>query len=247
MLTTLRTLMNWYATRDENYVSPIVKGMRRDQRKASDKARKRILSDDEIRTVWQAADASGMFGGIVRLALLTGQRREKIATMKRSDVVDGVWTIATMEREKGNAGTLVLPQVARDIIDAQPMIDDNPHVFPGSLRGRRHPSARDDGPPCFNSWNERKTELDAKLPRKMPHWTLHDLRRTARSLLARAGVNDQVAERVMGHAILGIEGVYNRHDYVAEKADALERLARLIDRIVTPPDQTNVVAIAERR
>ena len=123
------------------------------------------------------------------------------------------------------------------------MIDDNPHVFAGSLRGRRHPSARNSGPPCFNSWSERKAELDAALPRKLPHWTLHDLRRTARSLLARAGVANHIAERVLGHAIAGVAGVYNRHDYVAEKADALDRLARLINRIINPPDQTNVVAM----
>ena len=64
-------------------------------------------------------------------------------------IADGVWTIASVEREKGNAGKLVLPQVARDIVAAQPMIDDNPHVFAGSLRGRRHQSARHRGPPCF--------------------------------------------------------------------------------------------------
>ena len=174
---------------------------------------------------------------------LQSGRREKVATMRRDDIADGVWTIASVEREKGNAGTLVLPQVARDIIAAQPMIDDNPHAFAGSLRGRRHKSARHHGPPCFNSWSERKAGLEAALPRKMPHWTLHDLRRTARSLLTRAGVDSRVAERVMGHAIPGIEGVYDRHDYFAEKADALDRLARLIDRIINPPDQTNVVAM----
>jgi integrase len=241
VLATLRSMMNWYATRDEDYVSPIVKGMRRDRRRPAERQRSRILSDDEIRSLWKAADDSGMFGGIVRLLLLTGQRREKVATMKREDVVDGVWTIATEAREKGNAGALRLPQVALDIIEAQPIIDDNPHVFAGSLRGRRHKSAGS-GPPSFNSWSQRKAELDAKLPRNMPAWTLHDLRRTARSLLARAGVADNVAERVLGHAIAGVQGVYNRFDYMMEKQDALDRLAKLIDTIVNPPDRTNVVS-----
>jgi hypothetical protein len=71
----------------------------------------------------------------------------------------------------------------------------------------------------------------------MPAWTMHDLRRTARSLLARAGVGDQVAERVLGHAIAGVQDVYNRHNYVEEKADALARLAALIEEIVTTGPQ----------
>jgi hypothetical protein len=56
-------------------------------------------------------------------------------------------------------------------------------------------------------------------------------------------VSDNIAERVLGHAIAGVEGVYNRFNYIDEKADALDRLAQLIDRIVNPPDRTNVVAI----
>jgi integrase len=236
VLATIRGITNWYAGRsdDEDYVSPIVKGMRRDQRKASDRARSRILTDDEIRQVWTAADPSGVFGAIIKLLLLTAQRREKVVTMKWSDIEGGVWTIATETREKGNAGKLVLPPMARDIIAAQSQIDDNPYVFAGSLRGRR-----------FNSWSKRKHELDARLG-KMPQWTLHDLRRSARSLLARAGVADNIAERVLGHAIAGVQGVYNRHNYIEEKADALARLAALIAQIINPPERTNVVSIGRR-
>jgi hypothetical protein len=98
-----------------------VKGMRRDQRRPTERARDRILDDNEIRVLWKAAEESATFGAIVRLLLLTAQRREKIVTMKREDVRDGRWIIATEAREKGNAGTLVLPQVALDIIEAQPV------------------------------------------------------------------------------------------------------------------------------
>ena len=72
-------------------------------------------------------------------------------------------------------------------------------------------------------------------------WVIHDLRRTARSLMARAGVRPDVAERVMGHAIQGVEGVYDRHHYREEKATALRKLASLIERIVNPVE--NVVAL----
>jgi integrase len=75
----------------------------------------------------------------------------------------------------------------------------------------------------------------------MPRWTLHDLRRTPRSLMSRAGVRPDISERVLGHAITGVEGIYDRHRYDAEKADALHKLAALVDSIVRP--RKNVVAI----
>lgn len=250
VLATIRSICNWYQTRDENYVSPIVRGMKRDHRRASEKARTRTLNDSEIRAVWKACDAltedGNIFGGLVQLLLLTGQRREKVATMKRSDIENGVvWVIATKAREKGNAGALLLPARALNIIEAQPEIDGNPYVFPGSARGLRRGDRKAE--PTFNSWSKRKKKLDAKLPRNMPGWTLHDLRRTARSLMARAGVADNVAERVLGHAIVGVEGVYNRFDYADEKADALDRLDKLVGQIINPPDTTNVVRIGRGR
>lgn len=237
MLATIRSIMNWYQNEDEHYTSPIRKGMQRDTREADEKARTRILNDDEIRAVWKAAEISGPFGAIVKLLLLTGQRREKVATMKWSDVQDGVWTIATERREKGNAGVIRLPSAAVEIIAAQFEIVGNPYVFPGDIR-HRHRASNRTGPPCFNAWAQQKTRLDKALP-PMPHWTLHDLRRTARSLMSRAGIPGDHSERVLGHRIKGIEGVYNQYGYEAEKAAALEKLATLIDRIVNP--QENVL------
>ena len=80
----------------------------------------------------------------------------------------------------------------------------------------------------------------------MEPWVIHDLRRTARSLLSRAGVRPDISERVLGHAIAGVEGVYDRHSYDAEKADALNRLAALVGSIVNPP-KDKVVQLQEER
>jgi integrase len=217
VLATIRGIMSWYQTRDEDYTSPIVRGMKRN--KAKPRARK--LNDTEIRQLWQAAD--GTFGAMLKVLLSTAQRREKVSTMRWTDLVHGdTWDIATEKREKGNAGALKLPQMVLDIINAQPRIAGNPFVFAG--RGKT----------AFNSFHQRKVELDDKLP-DLPHWTLHDLRRTACSLMSRAGVSKEHAERTLGHAIPGVEGVYDRYDYGPEKADALKRLAHLIDTIINPP------------
>ena len=83
--------------------------------------------------------------------------------------------------------------------------------------------------------------MDKNLPGMEP-WTLHDLRRTARSLMSSAGVSSDHAERALGHTIKGVEGVYDPHDYVPEKADAVNKLAGLIDTIVHPPEG-NVVGL----
>jgi integrase len=230
VLAIVRKMMNWYASRND-YVVPVVRGMQRSN--GVDRKRKRILDDNEIQALWTACGELGTtFGAIVKLLLLSGQRREKVATMKWDELVDGEWRIPSEAREKTNAGKLKLPQVALDLIKAQPLIADNPYVFAVAV-----------GSGAFNSFSQRKEELDKKLPEKMPPWVLHDLRRTARSLMSRAGVRPDIAERVLGHAIPGVEGVYDRHGYGDEKAEALKRLAALLDTIINPPPD-NVVRLS---
>ena len=223
VLSVVRNIANWYATRHDDYSSPIVKGMRRS--KPSERARERILSDDELRIIWRQAEANGAFGAFIRLLLLTGQRREKVAAMRWEDLaLDGTWTIPSEDREKGNARELVLPEIATDIVKAQSRFGDNPFVFAG--RGGKH----------LSGYSKAKAELDAKIKGVAP-WQLHDLRRTARSLMSRVGVRPDIAERVMGHSIKGVEGIYDRHSYGGEKAHALNALAGLIETILAPAEK----------
>jgi integrase len=219
----IRSIMNWYATRNDDYVSPIVRGMRRSDPK--ERARSRILNDDELRIVWKQAETNGTFGALVRLLLLTGQRRTTVASMRWDDVsVDGTWMIPAEKREKGTGGELVLPEAALAIIKSRPRFASNPYVFAGRYDGAH-----------FSNYGKAKATFDAKLP-AMPQWGLHDLRRTARSLMARAGVLPHVSERVLGHAD-GVEGIYDRQTYREEKARALRALAGLIENILRPPGE----------
>jgi len=114
-------------------VPPFTKNMKRTPAQA--RKRNRLLSDDEIRAVWRAAEAAGnAYGAFVRVALLTGQRCAKISTMRFADVSpDGVWSIPREAREKANATTLRLPRQALEIIKAQPRLAGNPHVFAGRV------------------------------------------------------------------------------------------------------------------
>jgi integrase len=229
VLTIVRSIANWFATRHDDYVSPVVRGMRRTDPKTRKRAR--ILDDDEIRTIWRSAE--GAFGAIIKLALLTAQRREKIAAMRWQDVsADGEWQIPTQDREKGTGGALMLPSLAVDIIRAQPRFGSNPFVFAG--RGDGH----------FNGFSPCKRAFDKKV--NIAPWVIHDLRRTARSLMSRAAVRPDIAERVMGHAIAGVEGIYDRHSYRDEKAEALRRLAALIETILHPPIDNVVPLVAAK-
>ncbi len=229
VLSITRAIANWHASRHDDYISPFTRGMRRTDPQARKRAR--ILDDDEIRLVWKAAENQGRFGAIVRLLLLTAQRREKVGTLQWADVsVDGTWSVPADHRAKGTGGALLLPTAALEIIHAQPQIGDNPYVFAGSGKGP------------FSGYSKSKRELDAALP-AMKHWQLHDLRRSARSLLSRAQVRPDIAERLLGHVIPGVASVYDRHHYETEKGDALQRLAALIDGIVNPRE--NVVALAK--
>jgi integrase len=228
VLAFIRSIMNWFAIRHDDYVPPLVRGMGRINKK--ERARDRVLSDAEIRAVWKAADANGTFGALVCMLLLTAQRLDKVIGMKWTDIspmtwpsnTPPVWEVDTKPREKGNIGAVQLPQAALAILDALPRYADNPYIFAG--QGNK---------PICRSGTYKKN-FDAKLPADMEAWTLHDLRRTARSLMSRAGVSSEHAERVMGHAIGGVEGFYDRHSYATEKAEALAKLASLIDSIVHP-------------
>ena len=223
-------LSRWYALRSDTYSSPMVKGM---TRKFRTKARERVLSDPEIRTIWtEAARRDDNFGAAVRLLLLTGQRLAKVAALRWDDIRDGVWIIRTEPGERPNAGSLVLPKMALDVINGRPRIVSNLYILAGRFGSH------------FDSFGQAKSAFD-RATGPIPHWTLHDLRRTARTLMTRAGVSSDVAERVLGHTIDGVEGIYNRHRYSEEKKVALEKLAALIETIVNPP-ANNVVALHAR-
>jgi len=216
VLEVVRSVAGWFATRNDDYVPPFVRGMRRHGKKARD----RILDDDELRAVWKQAETGGSFGALIRLLLLTGQRRGAVLRMRWDNIsTDGVWEIPTGEREKSHVGSVRLPAQALSIIVKQPRIARNPFVFAG---------ARGNGP--MNGFSKPKLAFDRRCG--VTGWTLHDLRRTARSLMSRAGVPSEHAERTLGHTIAGVEGVYDRHAYFEEKSAALAKLAALIGEIL---------------
>ncbi len=246
VLAALSMLSNWHAARSDDYASPIVRGMRRT--KPKERERKRLLSDDEIRLIWPILDDMGRPGAFVKLLLLTAQRRAKVAAMRWQDIDEhGVWTIPAEPREKTNPGRLPLPGAASSIIRAQTVVENNPYVFPGRGKGYAagfQPVKRTLDKKILEALQEQAREAGQDPSKVVPPdpWVLHDLRRTAKSLMARARVRPDISERVLGHVITGVEGVYDRHPYDKEKGDALRKLAEQVD-LILKPARENVVAL----
>jgi integrase len=225
-LAIIRKIMNWHATRSDDFRTPIVRGMARV--KMSERARERTLTDDELRRVWKIADTvDGAFGCYVQFLLLTAARRNEAAAMTLKEVSGTDWTLPASRNKTKIDLVRPLSAAARAVMSKAPKPADSDFMFCGAVGG----------------FSRRKKALDKACG--VTGWTLHDLRRTARSLMSRAGVPADHAERCLGHVIGGVRGTYDRHEYHEEKLRAYEALAAQIERIVNPV--ANVVSLVEAR
>jgi hypothetical protein len=226
-LAVLRRIFGWHAVRDDNFRSPIVHGMTR--RQAQEHARTRILTDDELRAVWQAAEAdTGLFGPLIQFLLLTSARLREASNMAWAELQGADWTLPEARNKAKLPLVRPLSAAAQEVLLKLPRHGE----FVFSSDGRR--------PIGGHEW--RKKRFDAACG--VTGWVLHDLRRSARSLMSRAGVNSDHAERCLGHVIGGVRAVYDRHEFHREKQLAFEALAAQIDRIINPRD--NVTALPAR-
>lgn len=224
VLAIIRKIMNWHAIRSESFRTPVVPGMSRQQQGE----RTRVLADEELQRVWTTAESyPGPWGQIIRFLLLTACRRGEAAGMLWSEISDGLWTIPPERYKTGEAVTLPLSGAANKVLAELPRFANSDLVFTTSGRV----------PICGFSAFKLKFDFVCGVR----DWTIHDLRRTSRSLLSRAGVNADIAERCLGHVIGGVRGTYDRHRYLEEMKHAFEALASLIDHIVHPVE--NVIAM----
>jgi integrase len=164
------------------------------------------------------------FGPFVRFVLRTATRRSEAAALRRrSELSDGgaTWTIPGARYKSGKDTVIPLSKAAQRIVASQPVLPGGDHVFSA------------DGSRPLGGFDARKKDFDKRSG--VSNYGLHDLRRTARTLLSRAGISADIAEMCLGHAIGGVRGTYDRHRYEAEKRAAFEALAAQIERITRPP------------
>jgi integrase len=203
-----RKLFGWAVEQETIPTSPLA-GLKAP---AEEKSRDRILSDPELRAVWQAAGQIGTYGALVRLLVLTGQRRGEIAGLTWAEI-DSKKLLITLPRERvknDRSHEIPLSPQAAALIEALPRLSDR-YVF--SL-----------GSVPINGFGKFKERLDKLCG--VEDFTLHDLRRTAASGMARLGVGLPTIEKILNHvsgSFAGVAGIYQRHDFAGEKRAALEK------------------------
>jgi len=239
LLALLRKFFAWCAERDILEMSPM---QRKIQAPAPEKSRDRILSDDEIRLLWMACDKEGWpFGTLAKLLLLTGQRRAEVAQAKRREFEtsgnDQVWKIPDPRSKNKREHFVPLSGPALATMREIPEVESE---YLLTTTGKTPISGFSKGKKAIDAEMlaiarkeaaERGEEPDTV---KLEPWTLHDLRRTAASGMARLGVPVHVVEAVLNHqsgTIKGVARVYNRYEYAEEKREALTAWAGLLEQI----------------
>ncbi len=212
-------------------------------------ARDRALTDAELAEVWAAAGAMAYpFGLLFRLAILTLQRREELAGMRWSEISgDGTkWTIPGARMKNGNPHVVHLSGASRDVLAGMPRTDGQDLIFTTT------------GATPVSGFSKAKVQLDRKIMEArakaakasgkpatpLVPWRLHDFRRTGVSKLAALGIDSIVADKLLAHKagkLHGVAAVYQRHDFAAEQAHALDAWAA---HVVPGPAASNVVKLA---
>lgn len=236
----VRKFFNWCVERDLIVTSPCV-GVKPP---TDERQRDRVHSDEEARLLWLAADKVGWpFGPFLRLLLLTAQRLNEVAGMRWSelDLDRAMWTIPATRAKNGSAHHVPLSPPAVAIIRSIPRFAESDLVF--TTTGRTP----------ISGWTRAKARIDAAIVaimteeavaagrhasaiKPLPEWRFHDIRRTVTTGLAGMGIAPHVADRILNHVqgtIRGVAAVYNRHQYLDERREALDAWAARLDRIVT--------------
>jgi integrase len=167
----------------------------------------------------------------VRFLLLTGARRAEAARMTWDELDGDNWILPASRNKTKKNLTRPLSAAALAVVEGQRSDPGYPFVF---QKGQK----------AISTFSRDKMAFDAAAG--ISNWRVHDLRRTARSLLSRAGINADIGERCLGHALPGIRGTYDRHDYRPEMKHAYHALAALIERIANPP-KGNVTALRKNK
>jgi integrase len=206
--------------------------------------RERVLSNNELATIWKALDDPqySQYTTVAQLLLLTGQRKSEIAYLKWSEVDFDKGVILLPGERTKNKRPHILPMSTKvaAILAAQPRIKNRDFVF-GSTDGGR----------LANQWGKVKDRIDRRIAAAtsgVPHWVFHDFRRTCATGMAELGVQPHIVEAVLNHVSghkSGIAGIYNRAIYAAEKAQALALWATHLAAIVE--SRTNNVVALQRQ
>jgi integrase len=220
----LSIFFEWYAARDEEFTSPLIKTMKRHQKGPGARA----MTDDELRQFWAACERAGIAGKAGQFCLLTATRRNEAVGLRWAEMSgNGIWMIPMGRYKTGRDHAVPLSKAAQSILNG--ISKASPFVFG---QGERTPAG----------WRFWQVITDEGGP-NLSGLSWHSLRKTARTLMSRAGVRADHAERALGHVQGAVERAYDKHEYLDEKRAAFEALAAEIDRIVEGQHASNVVSL----
>ena len=236
VLAAVRKMFNWAVARDILHATPCV-GV---EPPADERSRDRVLTDGELRNVWMAAQKiGGPYGALVKLLILTGQRRDEVARLPWSeiDLQARVWALPPERTKNNRPHEIPLSAAAVAVLEALPRI------------GAKFALTTNGNAPSSN-YAKSQLRLKALLPADMAHWQLHDIRRTVASGMARLGIGLPIIEKALNHAsgsFAGIVAVYQKHEFAAEKRRALESWGNFVTALVSDRPRKNVVSIRKGR
>jgi integrase len=235
VLAAVRVLFNWALSRGVIEASPVA-GVKAP---GAEMVRERVLSEDELREVWRAADATPYpFGPFFKLLILTAQRRDEVAGMRWSEI-DGaraLWTIPGERVKNGRAHQVPLTAPAIDILGSIPRVDGSDLVFTSN------------GQTAISGFSKAKLRLNNASGvglTERDEWRVHDIRRSVTTFMAEMGIAPHVVDKLLNHvsgSIRGVAAVYNRYGYTDERRRALDAWARRLATIIDTERGSNVVA-----
>jgi len=222
--------------------------------------RDRVLSEDEVKLVWDACESAAWpFGVIGKLLFLTGARRDEVAGMKWDELDLGtrIWRLPKKRTKNKRDHEIPLSDAAVRIIESLPRIGDAKSGFVFSTTGRTAVSGFSRAKVTIDksilelvkdraeALGEDRDKVDA-----LTRWTFHDIRRSVATNLQKLGVKLEVTEAILNHisgSRAGVTGIYQRHEYAAEKRAALDAWARRLEAIVSGAEASNVVELGKAR
>lgn len=214
--TAMKVFLNWCVRNQYLTHNPIAA----DKKPARQYSRERILNDDEMRLLYShVRQTRSLFHDLVALLILTGQRKSEIGNLRWDEIDQGNLALSGERTKNHRAHRLPLSKVALHIIETREAVSF--YVFPG----------KDISQP-FNGFRRAKGRLDTEIG--IDHFTLHDLRRTFSSNMARLGVPIHVTEKMLNHqsgSFGGVAGVYNRHGYMAEMQTAMQEYEGFLENL----------------
>jgi integrase len=209
----VRKMFNWAVEREIAEINPCWQI----KKPSKEHQRDRVLTDDEIRALWSGLDGTGLSEQVrlvLKLILVTAQRKGEIVAAQRPefDLDSGVWTIPAERSKNGLSHRVPLSPLARSLVD---------QAFQSAGRSRfLFPSGAKDSPILDTAVDRAVRRNIGKLD--IPHFTPHDLRRTAASGMASMGIPRLVIGKILNHADQGVTATYDRHGYDSEKRQALQ-------------------------